>query len=165
MKTLSDSITAASKQKKGKRDANQHENHEPLIIHSLQLVKTIATASGGWPSKKIESLCELLLKIAKSGNEYMTMAAFDIFEVIFEGMTDEVSSAKLPRLLEIISELRPAANDTQLVPPWLAILSRGYDVSAQVEPEDTFQNLPDLFSMVTQFLQSPAENIRISAAE
>lgn len=139
--------------------------HDPALMHALQLIKTIAAASGGWPSKKIESLCELLLKIAKSGNEYMTMAAFDIFEVIFEGMTDEVSSAKLPRLLEIISELRPAANDTQLVPPWLAILSRGYDVSAQVEPEDTFQNLPELFSMVAQFLQSPAENIRISAAE
>lgn len=152
---------AAQAQKAKKADAA----HDPALMHALQLIKTIAAASGGWPSKKIESLCELLLGIAKSGNEYMTMAAFDIFEVIFEGMTDEVSSAKLPRLMEIISELRPAANDTQLVPPWLAILSRGYDVSAQIEPEETFQNLPELFSLVAQFLQSPAENIRISAAE
>ncbi|KAF5550092.1 ribosomal RNA-processing 12 [Fusarium mexicanum] len=140
-------------------------SHDPAMIHALQLVKTVAAASGGWPSKKIESLCELLLGIAKSGNEYMTMASFEIFEMIFEGMTDEVSSAKLPRLMEIISELRPAANDTQLVPPWLAILSRGYDVSAQVEPEETFQNLPQLFDMVAQFLEAPSENIRISASE
>lgn len=139
--------------------------HDPARIHALQLIKTVAAASGGWPSTKIESLCELLLGIAKSGNEYMTMAAFDIFDIIFEGMTGELSSAKLPRLLEIISELRPAANDTQLVPPWLAILSRGYDVSSQLEPDETFQNLPALFSMVAEFLASPSENIRISASQ
>ncbi|KAF9771933.1 hypothetical protein IL306_010402 [Fusarium sp. DS 682] len=161
-KNLEDLAGKIAQARKGKKaDAT----HDPAMIHALQLVKTVAAASGGWPSKKIESLCELLLGIAKSGNEYMTMAAFEIFEMIFEGMTDEVSSAKLPRLMEIISELRPAANDTQLVPPWLAILSRGYDVSAQVEPEETFQNLPQLFDMVAQFLEAPSENIRISASE
>ncbi|RGP64115.1 ribosomal rna-processing 12 [Fusarium longipes] len=159
LENLAGQIAQARKGKKA--DAT----HDPAMIHALQLVKTVAAASGGWPSKKIESLCELLLGIAKSGNEYMTMAAFEIFEMIFEGMTDEVSSAKLPRLMEIISELRPAANDTQLVPPWLAILSRGYDVSAQVEPDETFQNLPQLFDMVAQFLEAPSENIRISASE
>ncbi|KAF4123760.1 ribosomal RNA-processing protein 12 [Geosmithia morbida] len=159
-KNLEDLAVRARKAGK-KADAS----NDPAIIHALQLVKTVAVASGGWPSKKIGSLCELLLSIAKTGNEYMTMAAFDIFEVIFEGMTDEVSSAKLPRLMEIISELRPAANDTQLVPPWLAIISRGYDVSSQVDADAVFQNLPDLFAMVSQFLESPAENIRISASE
>jgi ribosomal RNA-processing protein 12 len=160
LKNLEDLAIKVAQARKKKSDA-----HDPAMIHALQLVKTIAAASGGWPTKKIESLCELLLGIAKSGNEYMTMAAFEIFEMIFEGMTDEVSSAKLPRLMEIISELRPAANDTQLVPPWLAILSRGYDVSAQVEPDETFQNLPQMFDMVAQFLESPSENIRISASE
>ncbi|KAJ4254202.1 pre-rRNA processing protein [Fusarium falciforme] len=160
LKNFEDLATKVAQARKKKSDA-----HDPAMIHALQLVKTVAAASGGWPTKKIESLCELLLGIAKSGNEYMTMAAFEIFEMIFEGMTDEVSSAKLPRLMEIISELRPAANDTQLVPPWLAILSRGYDVSAQVEPDETFQNLPQMFDMVAQFLESPSENIRISASE
>ncbi|KAK7429586.1 pre-rRNA processing protein [Neonectria magnoliae] len=163
MKNLEDLTTKIAQLQKGKKSTDT--SHEPAMIHALQLVKTVASASGGWPSKKIESLCNLLLGIAKTGNEYMTMSSFEIFEMIFEGMTDELSSAKLPRLMEIISELRPAANDTQLVPPWLAILSRGYDVSAQVEPEDTFQNLPNLFEMVSQFLESPSENIRISASE
>ena len=36
------------------------------------------------------------------------MAAFEIFEVIFTSMADELSSAKLPRLMEAISELRPS---------------------------------------------------------
>ncbi|KAH7153107.1 NUC173 domain-containing protein [Dactylonectria macrodidyma] len=163
MKSLDDLAGKVAQLRKGKKSTDI--THEPAMIHALQLVKTVASASGGWPSKKIESLCELLLGIAKTGNEYMTMASFEIFEMIFEGMTDELSSAKLPRLMEIISELRPAANDTQLVPPWLAILSRGYDVSSQVEPEETFQNLPNLFEMIAQFLESPSENIRISASE
>ncbi|KAH6950618.1 hypothetical protein HG530_011261 [Fusarium avenaceum] len=161
-KNLENLVGKVAQAQKGKKaDAT----HDPAMIHALQLVKTVAYASGGWPSKKIESLCELLLGIAKSGNEYMTMASFEIFEMIFEGMTDELSSAKLPRLMEIISELRPAATDTQLVPPWLAILSRGYDVSGQVVPDETFQNLPHLFEMVAQFLEAPSENIRISASE
>ncbi|OAA71269.1 ribosomal RNA-processing protein 12 [Cordyceps fumosorosea ARSEF 2679] len=164
LKNLEDLATQALAARKGKKAAAAAA-HDPELIHALQLVKTVAAASGGWPSTKIESLCELLLNIAKTGNEYMTMAAFEIFELIFEGMSEEVSSAKLPRLMEIISELRPAANDTQLVPPWLAILSRGYDVSAQMEPEETFQKLPDLFRMVAQFLESQSENIRISASE
>ncbi|KAJ6782873.1 hypothetical protein PWT90_09121 [Aphanocladium album] len=163
LKNLEDLAAQALAARKGKKAPAS--TNDPELIHALQLVKTVAAASGGWPSTKIESLCELLLNIAKTGNEYMTMAAFEIFEMIFEGMSGEVSSAKLPRLMEIISELRPAANDTQLVPPWLAILSRGYDVSAQLEPEETFQNLPDLFSMVAQFLESQSENIRISASE
>ncbi|ATY62430.1 ribosomal RNA-processing 12 [Cordyceps militaris] len=164
LKTLEALAAQALAARKGKKAPGAATN-DPELIHALHLIKTVAAASGGWPSTKIESLCELLLNIAKTGNEYMTMAVFEIFELIFEGMSEEVSSAKLPRLMEIISELRPAANDTQLVPPWLAILSRGYDVSAQVEPEDTFQNLPDLFNMVAQFLESQSENIRISASE
>ncbi|KAM0511093.1 hypothetical protein ACHAPE_010241 [Trichoderma viride] len=163
LKNLEDLAAQAIQARKGKKADNT--THDPALIHALQLVKTVAAASGGWPTTKIESLCELLLNIAKSGNEYMTMAAFEIFELMFEGMTDEVTSAKLPRLMEIISELRPAANDTQLVPAWLAILSRGYDVSAQVEADETFQNLPELFNMVAQFLQADSENIRISASE
>ncbi|PNP41047.1 hypothetical protein TGAMA5MH_06915 [Trichoderma gamsii] len=163
LKNLEDLAAQAIQARKGKKAPST--THDPALIHALQLVKTVAAASGGWPTTKIESLCELLLNIAKSGNEYMTMAAFEIFELMFEGMTDEVTSAKLPRLMEIISELRPAANDTQLVPAWLAILSRGYDVSAQVEADETFQNLPELFNMVAQFLQSDSENIRISASE
>lgn len=163
LKSLSDLATRSSAAKK-QRKPTQAE-HEPGLIHALHLVKTVAAASGGWPSKKIEALCEVLLNISKSSNEYMTMAAFEVFEIIFEGMADEVSSVKLPRLLEVISELRPSQNDSQLLPPWIAVLSRGYDVSAQVNPEDTFQKLPELFDMISAFLASSSHNIRISASE
>ncbi|KAK0615826.1 NUC173 domain-containing protein [Bombardia bombarda] len=138
---------------------------DPDLIHALQLVKSVASASGGWPSKKIESLCELLLGIARAGSEHMSIAVFDVFEMIFEGMAEDVASAKLPRLIEIIKELRPAPSDTQLLPPWIAILSRAYDVSGQIAPEETFQGLVDPFTMVSGYLESEAKNIRISASE
>lgn len=163
LQSLSD-LAAKSKQAKKDRKAGQSE-HEPALVHALHLVRTVASASGGWPSKKIESLCEVLLDISRSSNEHMTMAAFEVFEIIFAGMADDASSAKLPRLLEVISELRPSQNDSQLLPPWIAVLSRGYDVSAQVEPEETFQKLPELFNMISTFLASPSHNIRVSASE
>ncbi|KAK8134666.1 hypothetical protein PG984_006678 [Apiospora sp. TS-2023a] len=162
MRSLAEQANKAAISKKQKKDAE----NDPALIHALQLIKTITSGSGGWPSKNIEALCDLLLSIAKSGNEHMTMAVFDIFEMIFAGMAaDETASAKLPRLLEIISEMRPSANDTQLLPPWIAILSRGYEVAAQLEPEDTFQKLPELFEMVSSFLESSSHNIRVSASE
>jgi ribosomal RNA-processing protein 12 len=163
LKMLKDVADAAGKTKKHK--GHKDPGNDPGLIHALHLIKTVATASGGWPSRKIDVLCELLLNISKSSNEYLTMAAFEIFEVIFAGMADEVSSAKLPRLLEVISELEPSKNDSQLLPPWIAVISRGYEVSAQIEPEDTFAKLPELFTMISTFLTSPSHNIRVSASE
>ena len=163
LRNLSDIATMAGKKHKGRGHVN--EDHHPSLMHALQIVKTIAAASGGWPSKKIDSLCECLLGISRSSNDYLTMAVFEIFEIIFAGMADEVASSKLPRLMEVISELRPSENDSQLLPPWIAILSRGYDVSAQIDPDETFHKLPDLFDMVAAFFASMSHNIRISASE
>jgi ribosomal RNA-processing protein 12 len=169
LRALKEALEAGRKQqqqhhhKKHTRDAHAH--NAPSLIHILQLIKTIANASGGWPSRKIDTLCEILLDISKSSNEYLTMASFEVFEVMFEGMADEVSSAKLPHLLEILEGLQPSENDAQLMPPWIAVLSRGYDVSAQVMPEETFLKLPDTFTKVAQFVGSMSNNIRISAAD
>jgi ribosomal RNA-processing protein 12 len=164
LKMLHDIAEAAAKSRKHKSN-KETLNKDPDLMHALQLIKTIATSSGGWPSRKIDVLCELLLNISKSSNEFLTMAAFEIFEVIFAGMVDELASAKLPRLLEVIAELQPSKNDSQLLPPWIAVISRGYEVSAQIEPEDTFMKLPELFTMISEFLTSSSHNIRISASE
>jgi ribosomal RNA-processing protein 12 len=165
LKMLKDIAQAAGRSANQKKRQAVEQSKEPDLMHALQLIKTIANTSGGWPSRKIDVLCELLLNISRSSSEYLTMAAFEIFELIFAGMTDEISSAKLPRLLEVISVLQPAKTDTQLLPPWIAVISRGYEVSAMIEPEDTFAKLPELFNMVASFLLSPSHNIRISASE
>lgn len=145
------------------RSCDEQQRFE--LIHALRAVKTIAAASGGWPSKKIESLCRVLLNISKSTSEYLIVVAFEIFEIIFAGMADGFSSTKLPRLIEAITELRPSQSDSQLLPPWIAVISRGYDISAQIYPEDTFCRLPEIFEMIAGFLASSSQNIRISASE
>ena len=160
------SEAAALNTKKAKKaKASQDEEHQPATMHALQLVKAIASASGGWPSKKLESLCEILMQIARSQSEYLTRTAFEIFEIVFAGMTDEVSSAKLPHLISAITELQPSQNDSQLLPPWIAIISRAHDVSAQVLPEETFQKLPEIFATISEFMSSSSHNIRVSASE
>lgn len=164
LRGLQNAAEEASSKKRKHKHKDQTE-HDPILMHSLQLVKTIASAENGWPSKKIDALCEVLLSISRSSNEFLTMAAFEVFEIIFAGLADEVSSAKLPRLLEAITELQPSQNDSQLLPPWIAVLSRGYDVSAQIDPETTFQKLSELFNKISVFLASSSHNIRISASE
>ncbi|MCJ1400243.1 hypothetical protein MMC11_003447 [Xylographa trunciseda] len=160
---LNDLVQLAGKKHKARAYGN--EEHHPSLMHALQLVKSIAAASGGWPTKKMDSLCECLLNISKSSNEYLTMSVFEVFEIIFAGMADETASSKLPRLMEVISDLRPSQNDSQLLPPWIAVISRGYDVSAQLHPDETFQKLPELFDLISGFLTSMSHNIRISASE
>ena len=169
VRTLSDSITSASRKGGGGgggRGRGRSDEHEPLVIHSLQLVKTIAVASAGWPSKKIDPLCQLLMTASRSSNEYITMSAFGVFEVIFENAASDAEFSKLQPLLDAITELKPAQNDSQLLPPWIAVISRGYDVSAQVNPQDTFAKLPELFGeIIAPFLASSVQNARISASE
>jgi len=162
LRSLVEGVEASKKVKKHKKDVHQHT---PSLMHALQLVKTVASASGGWPSRKLDALCDALLSIAKSSNEYLTMAAFEVFEVMFSGMADEVSSAKLPHLLEILDQLQPSATDSQLLPPWIAVVSRGYDVYSQTDTDDAFLKLPIIFAKISEFMSSSSHNIRVSASE
>ncbi|KAI4112799.1 MAG: hypothetical protein LQ345_006106, partial [Seirophora villosa] len=164
LRTLSDTLAASGAKKRKGKDHVQ-EQHQPSLIHALQLVKTVASASGGWPSKNIEPLCEVLLGVSRSSNEYLALAALEVFETLFTGMADHLSAPKLPRLMEAVSELKPSHNDSQLLPPWIAVVSRGYDVSAQISPDETFQKLPALFEMVSEYLSSASHDIRVSASE
>ena len=162
LNNLRQAVDALTALRKKRRDSS---SNDAAVSHALQLVKTIAVASGGWPSKSIEPLCELLLLVSRSSNDYLVMSAFEVFEIIFSNMRDETSSSKLPRLLEAIGELIPARTDSQLLPPWIAIMSRGYEVRSQVEPEVTLAELPELFDAIAAFLTSPSYNIRVSASE
>ena len=165
MHGLSEAIVSSSRRKGRERGKGPGEEHQPGLIHALQLVKIVASASGGWPSKKIEPLCEILMTISRSSNEYSIMVVFEIFELLFEGMANEFASSKLPRLMDTIAELRPLQDDQQLLPVWVAVISRAYEVSARIQPSDTFRKLPEAFRMISDFLASPFVNIRISASE
>jgi ribosomal RNA-processing protein 12 len=160
-------VTAAveGNSQRGKWKNTVDTDNTPDVIHTLQLAKTVAIAARGWPSKKIEPLCEVLLTISRSSNEFLVISAFEVFEVILQGLAGEYATSKLPRLLDAIVDLKPARNDSQLIPPWIAVLSRGYEVFAHVNPEDAFVQLPELFDLIAAFLTSPSHNIRVSASE
>ena len=77
-----------------------------------------------------------------------------------------VAAAKLPRLLEIVHQLQPQRkDDAQLLPPWIAVLARGYEVAATVDPNETFLKLPDTTRILSEYLSSSSKNVRISASE
>ena len=166
LRSLEEIAAVKVNQRKKSKGHQQDNQHTPGLMHSLQLIKAIAGASGGgWPSKKIEPLCEVLLNISRSSNDYLNIAAFDIFEIMFARMAEGSSSAKLLRLLEAVSELRPSQNDSQLLPSWITVISRGYQVVAQIEPTETFQKVPKLFDLMSEFLVSSSHSIRVSASE
>ncbi|KAI9666965.1 MAG: hypothetical protein M1831_001470 [Alyxoria varia] len=142
-----------------------HQNHDPNLIHAMQLVKTTAAATNGWPSRSLDSLCEVLFAVAKFRSEYLTLTSFDVFEAVFKGVAKDPTFSKLASLLQAMAAFEPSQNDSQLLPAWIAILSRGYDVSAQLDPSDTFSKLPDVFRKVSTFLKSQSHNIRVSASE
>ena len=156
--------TNANGKKNRKEKRRQGDDHHPGMLHALHLVKTVASASGGWPVKKIEPLCDLLMRLSR-GNEWLTMTSFEIFEVIFKGMADEMASSKLPKMMHAIEELKPAVSDERLAPGWCAVISRGYDISMQVEPQETFQKLPAIFDTVKELCASSSHNVRTSASE
>lgn len=165
MRNLCD-ITGANGNKNNNDMCRSHnEQLHFQLIHALRAVKTIATASGGWPSQKIEPLSRVLLLISKSPNEYLTIAAFEIFELIFARMADDFSPTQMTRLMEDMIELRPLQIDSQLLAPWIAVISRLYDVSAQIFPEDTFHRLPEIIEIIAEFLAYSSQNIRVSASE
>ncbi|KAG0131187.1 armadillo-type protein [Tuber indicum] len=150
--------------KAGEGQRKRNGEHDPRVIHSLQLIKAVASA-GGWPNRKVEGLCEVLLSVSKSTNEYVMRAAFGVFEEMFASLVDGMASAKLPRVIEVITELRPSQNDSQLLPSWLAVIARGYEVYAQVSEREALVELPSLFETIAAFLGSQACNIRTSAAQ
>lgn len=160
------SVAELARTQEGQRGKQKKKTgeHDPRLIHSLQLVKAVCSA-GGWPSRRVEGLCEVLLGIAKSSNEFLMMAAFGVFEEVFGSLADEPASAKLPGVLAAIAELRPEQNDSQLLPPWLAVVARGHAVYAQVDPDVALAALPALFTTIAAFLESPAYSIRTSASQ
>ncbi|KAL9050406.1 MAG: hypothetical protein Q9162_006654 [Coniocarpon cinnabarinum] len=148
------------------KQVNQSQGHDPALIHAMQLVKVIAKSAGGWPSRGLESLSQALFTVARSRNSFLTSTAFEVFETVIGGMAkDEESSEKLSHLLDAMTDMQPSQNDTQLLPPWIAVVARGYDVYAQVDEIETFQRLPEIFAKVSSFLASSLYEIRSSASE
>lgn len=156
LKSVKEAMASAKKKKENEKDAT--------AIHSIQLVKSI-TAANGWPIDKVDVLCETLLNISKTSDQYLVVAAFGVFEAIFKGITNEVNAPKLVRILDSISDLTPSQNDQNLAPAWLAVVAQAGESYANLQPKKAFERLPEIFKAVAAFLDSESENIRISASQ
>ncbi len=134
------------------------------LIHALQLITSI-TKANGWPITHLEELCDALLSVSKSTDQYLISAAFKAFEGLFQSMTDEIDLDKLTSVLKVLFDLKPSINDAHLAGSWLAVVAQAGSSYSSLHPIKAFQNLPDMFDAVIPFLQSENASSYISASQ
>lgn len=155
-----------NKPKKQAQQAQQQgtDSNNSRMIHSLQLTKAIVSANS-WPVSKLEALCEMLLSVSRTTEQYLVVAAFDVFEAIFKSISAQEDAPKLLVILDLIFDLKPSVNDQHLVPAWLAVIAQATQSYAELQPRDAFIKLPNIFKVVVQFLDSESSTIHVSTTQ
>lgn len=151
-----------SQAKTGKKSANKELNSQ--IIHTLQLIKTI-TSGNAWPLSKAETLCDILLEISKTSDQFLVSAAFGAFEGLFESMSNIIDVEKFAKVLGILLDLKPSVNDTHLAAPWLAIIAKAFESFAKVSIMDCLKTFTIYIPKISSFLSSEVPDIYTSASQ
>lgn len=155
---------AITSKKNNSKDPSTN-NSNPQIIHNLQLITSI-TSTNLWPLKQITPLCDVLLEICKSADQYLVSSVFKAFEGLFKSMTSELDSKKFINVLDIIFDLQPALNDPHLAPSWLAVIAKAVtSFSSNINSLEIFFKLPQIFKSVGSYLLSENLNICESASQ
>lgn len=157
---LTSLLQEAGSQKK--KNTNKELNSQ--IIHCLQLISSI-TLANSWPINKIEPLCDILLEISKTSDQYLVSSAFGAFEGLFKSMTNIIDVEKFARVLNIIFDLKPSVNDSHLAASWLAVIAKALESFAALSPETCIGKLPTILPTVAQFLASDSKDIYTSASQ
>ncbi|GMG39215.1 unnamed protein product [Ambrosiozyma monospora] len=151
-------------QKQSHKKANSKESNSQLI-HNLQLITAITNANQ-WSLKLITPLCDVLLEISKTSDQYLISSAFSAFEGLFKSMTTQIDNDKFVQVLDVMFDLKPALNDQHLTPSWLAVIAKAVtSYSKNIDPLSCFLKLPQIFKIVGEFFQSDVQNICISASQ
>ena len=145
-----------------KKNSNKDSNSQ--IIHTLQLITSI-TSANSWPSTQIEPLCDILLEISKTSDQYLVTSAFSAFEGLFKSMSNIIDVEKFTKVLDIIFDLKPSVNDSHLAASWLAVVAKALESFASLSPETCLQRTSDVIPIVSQFLSSDSRDIYISASQ
>lgn len=148
--------------KKHHKNSNKELNSQ--IIHCLQLITAI-TSANAWPFAKIEDLCDALLVISKTSDQYLVSSAFSAFEGIFKSMSNSIDVEKFGSVLDIIFDLRPATNDSHLAAAWLAVVAKALESYSLLAPTVCVQKLPTIIPIVSGFLASENKDIVTSASQ
>ncbi|KAI5958155.1 RRP12 [Candida margitis] len=144
-----------------KNNANKELNSQ--IIHCLQLI-TIITSANSWPVKNIESLCDSLLEISKTSDQFLVAAAFEAFEGLFKSMTNVIDIEKFTKVLNVIFDLKPSINDAHLSTSWMTVVAKALECFSILSPFDCIKTLPQVLTSVSEFLASDSKDIYSSAA-
>lgn len=144
------------------------EEFTSRIIRALRLINTVII-TGQWPSNKIEPLCDALLEVTKSSEQYLVSTAFECFENLFKSMaestiTSGLAENKFLKVLDIIFSLKPSNSDTHLTGAWIAVVVKAMSTYATHQPLRCFQKLPEVFRLMAFYMASETPEIYLSAS-
>lgn len=140
------------------------KDNKSSIIHVLQLISSI-TSANSWPQSQLEPLCDTLLRISKTSDQFLFSSAFSAFVGIFESMSNDVDLDKFTKVLSIIFDLKPAVNDSHLAAPWLAVIAKAVATFSKLAPLDCIRKLHNIIPLVSSYLSSESQDVYSSASQ
>lgn len=147
-----------------KLNNKKNQDINSKIIHNLQLVESI-TSANAWPQLQIEALCDLLLEISKTNDQFLVQTSFQCFESLFSTMTNELQDDKFQNVLKIIFDLQPSINDSKLAASWLLVVAKAVTAYAKVEPLKCLTQIPKILNTLKLFFASEVSNITTSVSQ
>ncbi|CEP63563.1 mRNA-binding protein RRP12 LALA0_S08e05446g [Lachancea lanzarotensis] len=132
-------------------------------IHVLKLLKAIIL-SKQWPVSRFDVLCDLLLEVSRSADQFLVSSALQCFEALFEAIGESAESSGLAednfiRVLKVILSLKPSNTDTHLAAAWMAVVSKGMAVFGSHKPVETLESLPEVFKIISHYLSSEISDV------
>lgn len=139
------------------------------IIHVLQLLMGIISTNQ-WPSSQVEKLCDLLLEVSKTSNQFLVSNAFQCFSALFESMaessvTSGLAENKYIKVLDIMFSLKPSNKDSTLAAAWIAVVAKGISTYAAHDSLQCLVKIPEVFKMLSFYLASEIPEVYFSASQ
>ncbi|SCU78672.1 LADA_0A06832g1_1 [Lachancea dasiensis] len=138
-------------------------------INILKLIK-IVLASKQWPASRFDTLCDLLLEVSRSSDQYLVSNAFECFEALFQAIAESATNSgladnKFSKVLDIIFSLKPSNTDTHLAGAWIAVVAKGVTTFGTYKPLACLEILPEFVSVLSHYLSSEIPEVYISASQ
>lgn len=160
LKRLVTLVQDAPKNKKGSGNKEAVSG----IVHALQLISAI-TSANAWPAAQVENLCDILLEVSRTSDQYLVAAAFSAFDGLFSSMSNDIDVEKFTKVLDIIFDLKPPVDDAHLAASWLAVVANGLQSFAKLLPETCLAKISTIVPTVSAFLMAESKDIYLSAAQ
>ena len=98
-------VQAQFGQTKKKQKGKEGGERDARAVHSLHLLKTVASAVT-WPKSLMRELVELLLKLsAETYDDIVRLAALEVFQVILGQASEDMNAERLREVIEVLLSL------------------------------------------------------------